>query len=173
MTLKGRVWRVAGFLVGLVVGATGAFIGLRQHNYSWMELKREGPGFLLMGKALDADLPLPHTTPPTGQAKFLNRGTGKGTEFGYLVKTKTDKLDVSRIPEKYFAVVYSAHLEFTLKDADGFVPLTTNSPSLELWSGRENILQGIAEHPIPDTAVERTKSIFVRLVADECETCRL
>jgi hypothetical protein len=163
-----------GFLVGVVVGATGAFIGLRQHNYSWMELKREGSGFLLMGEALDADLPLPHTTPPTGQAKFLNRGTDKGTELGYLVKTNTDKPDVNKIPEKYqiFAVVYAAHLEFTLKDADGFVLLTTNSPSVELWSGRENILQGIAEDPIPDVSVERTKSIFVRLVADKCETCR-
>jgi hypothetical protein len=63
---------------------------------------------------------------PQGKAKFVDRGTGRGPELGFLVETRMDKLDVSKLPAKYKrveqhgeytigpteTVVYTAHLEF-------------------------------------------------------------
>lgn len=97
-----------------------------------------------------------------------------------------DKLDTSKLPEKYkkpqpwgkFTLdptssgTYDAHLEFTLKDADGFTLMTTKSDPVYVESGQENILQGFSQDAVPDPLVRRTKSIVMQLVLDKCETCR-
>ena len=67
-------------------------------------------------------------------------------------------------------VVYDAHLEFTLKDADGFTLMKTESPSENLMSGQKNTLQGFAKDLIPLAFVKRTKSIETILVFDKCDT---
>lgn len=79
-----------------------------------------------------------------------------------------DKLDISKLPARYKktekhgdwtdeptdTVVYTGHPEVTLKDADGFVLMTTASKPLQIWSVQENTLQGIAKdaisHPLVD-----------------------
>jgi hypothetical protein len=102
-----------------------------------------GKGLSWMSDAfIDVDIPLPE-----GKAKFLDRtDIERGTRLGYLVSTHIAHLDTTHIPAKYKVekkegditieptteVVYSGHLEFTIKDADGFVLMTTKSPPLEL-----------------------------------------
>jgi hypothetical protein len=151
-----------------------------------MELTKEGRGIAFSGETFDGDIPTPDMKDPHGQAKFVDRGVGKGTELGYLVKATMDKLETSKLPEKYkkpqtwgkftldptTSVTYKAHLEFTVKDADGFVLITTKSDSVYVESGQENTLQGFAQDTIPDALTHRTKSIVMELVLDKCETCR-
>jgi len=97
-----------------------------------------------------------------------------------------DKLDTSTLPEKYTkprpwgkitldpttSVTYNAHLEFTLKDADGFSLMTTKGEPVYVESGQENTLQGFAQDSIPDALVRRTRAIMMELELDKCETCR-
>lgn len=152
-----------------------------------MTLTKDGQGLAFTSAVLfDADIPMPDTTPPTGEAKFVDRGAGRGAELGFIVKTKMDKLDISKLPAKYKktekhgdytheptdTVVYTGRLEFTLKDADGFVLMTTDSEPVEIWSGQENTLQGIAKDAVPRPLAIRTKQIQVQLDFDKCETCR-
>jgi hypothetical protein len=176
-----------GVLVGVAVGVTCTYSVLRRTNRDWVQLKEEGHGLAYKNEALfDVDIPMPTVQDPQGQAKFVDRGIGKGEELGFLVKDNIGKLDTSKLPAKYKRVeqrgeytiepteniVYASHLEFTLKDADGFVLTKTKSDSIDLWSGQENTLQGFAQDSIPEALVKRTKAIEMQLVFDKCETCR-
>jgi hypothetical protein len=69
-------------------------------------------------------------------------------------------------------VTYSSHLEFTVKDADGFVLMTTSSDPTDIWSGQENVLQGFAKDAIPSPLLTKTKTIQMQLVVDKCNTCQ-
>lgn len=175
------------FLVlGMMLGSSGAYFVLRVPSNRWMPLTRDGQGLLWLNDVVFADIPFPNMTPIEGQAKFVDRGAGRGTELGYAVHTAMDKLDVSKLPEKYkktedygnysigptSVVVYTAHLEFTLKDADGFTLMTTQSEPIKIWSGEDNKLQGFANDSIPDATVKRTKKVLMSLGFDKCETCK-
>ncbi len=135
----------------------------------------------------NVELPLPKVGKPHGQAKFLDwsQAGKQNILLGYIVKASVEHLDVTKIPAKYRQpkkegefeieppkeVVYAAHLEFTLKDADGFVLMTTKSEPLHLYSGQGNVFQGIALEPIPLAVAKRTKAILMDLTADKCATC--
>src|SRR5713101_3924741 len=157
-----------GGVVGVVIGVTCTYAVLHRTNRDWIQLKKDGHGLAWANDTLfDADIPMPTTQDPHGQAKFVDRGIGKGEELGFLVTDDIGKLDTSKLPAKYKrveqhgeytigpteTVVYSSHLEFTLKDADGFVLTKTKSDSIDLWSGQENTLQGFAQDSIPDALV--------------------
>jgi hypothetical protein len=180
---------VCGLFIGAIIGIVAVhFIRHRPGHDKWLVLSTEGKGFGWMSEALiGVDLPLPEVATPQGKGKFLDRNDiEKGTRLGYLVSTHIAHLDTTHIPAKYKVerkegdmtwgatteVVYSAHLEFTIKDADGFVLMTTKSPPLELWSGQENVLQGESVDEIPAGVVNRTRTIQMLLTADKCLTCR-
>lgn len=174
-------------LIGVVLGSSATYVLLHFPHHNWVPLTKQGKGLAWSSDALfNVDIPFPETTSPEGKFKFVNRGIGHGTELGFLVKTKMDKLDVSKLPAKYKtteqrgqftigptdAVVYTGHLDFTLKDGDGFVLMTTKSEPIEIWSGKENTLQGFAKDSVPDAVVKRTVSVEMELTFDKCETCR-
>jgi hypothetical protein len=176
-----------GLLVGGVIGVVATYAIMHRVNHNWVELAKVHDGLAYSNEVfVDADIPLPDIKDPQGQAKFVDRGVGKGTELGFLVKVSMDKLDTSKLPEKYkkprlwgqvtfeptTIVTYNAHLEFILKDADGFTLMSTKSDPVYVESGEENALQGFAQDAIPDALVRRTKSIVMQLVLDKCETCR-
>jgi hypothetical protein len=181
-------------LVGLLFGAIGSYAFLHHHSSKWMPLSTEGGGLSYANDAIFADIPMPKIDSPTGQFKFVDRGLGKGEELGFLVKVKMDKLDQSKLPAKYKkvesqaggwtigpteTVVYTSHIDFTLKDTDGFVLFKTRSEDdpgtlwpMEVWSGLETTLQGFAKDSIPSAVIDRTKTIQMMLVVDKCDTCR-
>ena|ERR1700686_2729511 len=49
----------------------------------------------------EVDISFPETSSPEGKVKFVDRGVGRGTELGFLVKSRMDKLDVTKLPAKY------------------------------------------------------------------------
>jgi hypothetical protein len=175
-----------GLLVGAIIGVVCTYAVMHRVNHNWVELAKEYRGLAYKNEVFETDIPPPDMKDPHGQAKFVDRGVGKGMELGFLVKVSMDKLDTSKLPEKYkkpqtwgqltidptTSVTYDAHLEFTLKDADGFTLMTTKSDSVYVGSGTENTMQGFAQDAIPDALVHRTKSIVMQLVLDKCETCR-
>jgi hypothetical protein len=177
----------AGVLVGVVAGVACTYALMHRVNYSWMQLQTQHHGLAWANEVFsESDIPLPEQKDPQGRAKFVNRGIGKGYELGYVVTSRMEKLDQNKLPEKYKksrrwgnltldpteSVTYNAHLEFTLKDADGFELMTTRSEPLYVMSGDENKMQGFAMDSIPDALIRRTKNMFVTLVVDKCETCR-
>jgi hypothetical protein len=184
--LKRLVLLVAGLFLGVIVGVVCTYAVMHRSNHNWMELTKEHHGLAFSGATFEGDIPTPDIKDPRGQAKFVDRGVGNGTELGFLVKVSVDKLDTSKLPEKYLkprqlgkltidpteSVTYNTHLEFTLKDADGFTLITAKSDPFYVESGKENTLQGFAQASIPEALVRRTKSILMELVLDKCETCR-
>lgn len=185
--LKRLALLTLGLLVGAIIGVICTYAVMHRVNHNWVELAEEHHGLAYSNEVFaEADIPLPDMKDPHGQAKFVDRGVGKGTELGFLVKVSIDKLDTSKLPEKYkkeqrwgkitleptTSVTYNAHLEFILKDADGFTLMTAKSDPVYVASGEENTMQGFAQEAIPDALVHRTKSIVLRLVLDKCETCR-
>jgi hypothetical protein len=176
-----------GLFVGVVIGAACTYAVMRRVNHKWMELAKEQRGLAYSSEVfVEADIPMPDMKDPHGQAKFVDRGVGRGTELGFLVKASMDKLDTDKLPEKYKksqpygrftigptdAVVYSGHLDFTLEDADGFTLISTKSEPISVWSGQENTLQGFARDTIPEALAHRTKKIVMQLVLDKCDTCQ-
>lgn len=176
-----------GLFLGVIIGVACTYAVMHRKNHNWMELTKEGHGLAYSNQVfVEADIPLPDMKDPHGQAKFVDRGVGKGTELGFLVKASMDKLETEKLPEKYKkarplgkftigpteTVVYSGHLDFTLKDADGFTLMTTKSEPISVWSGQENTLQGFAQDAIPSAIFQRTKSIVMQLVLDKCDTCQ-
>ena len=179
--------RLALLVLGIIFGSLGTYFLVRTPSHRWMKLGLDQKGLEWDNDVLfGGNIPFPNVTAPQGQAKFVDRGIGKGTELGYIVTAKMDKLDVNKLPEKYKkvehqgdytigptdTVVYEAHLAFTLKDADDFTLMTTASEPLEIWSGQENKLQGFAKDSIPDALIKRTKRIEVMLDFDKCDTCK-
>lgn len=178
--------RLALVLLGIVVGAVGTYFSLRVPSHKWMPLIPDQHWLYWNNNVLfGGDIPFPNLTPIEGQAKFVDRGVGKGIELGYAVHTNMDKLDLNKLPEKYKKVeehgnfsigpidtaVYTAHLEFTLKDGDGFTLMTTQSEPFQIWSGRDNKLQGFAKDPIPEATVKRTRSVLMTVGFETCNTC--
>lgn len=185
--LKRLALLAIGLVLGVIVGVVCTYAVMHRITHNWMELTKENHGLAYSNEVfVEADIPLPDMKDPHGQAKFVDRGVGKGTELGFLVKASMDKLDTSKLPEKYRkpqpwgkftlgpteSATYTAHLEFTLKDADGFTLITTKSDLMYVASGQENTLQGFAQETIPDALAKRTKTIVMQLVLDKCETCR-
>jgi hypothetical protein len=184
---------LATLLLGVLLGVGGAYVVLHHRSSKWMALSREGEGLAYMNDVFSADIIMPKVTPPEGQFKFVDRGLGKGEELGFLVKVKMEKLDQAKLPGKYKktvnqgeftigpteTVVYTSHIDFTFKDADGFVLFKTKSEDdpgtqwpMEVWSGQETTLQGFGKDPVPSAVIARTKSIEMTLVLDKCDTCR-
>lgn len=185
--------KVAILLLGVALGVAGTYAVLHYHSSKWRPLGREYQGLAYKNEVFAADIPMPNVYPPEGQFKFVDRGMGKGEELGFLVKVKMDKLDQAKLPVKYKktvnqgeytigpteTVVYTTHLEFTLKDADGFVLFKTLSEEdprtqwpMEIWSGQETTLQGFAKDAIPAAVIDRTKKVEMQLTLDKCDTCR-
>jgi hypothetical protein len=185
--LKNVLLVSVGLVCGIIIGAATTYRVIHKINHDWRELQKENHGIAYSNEVFtESDIPLPDLKDPHGQAKFVDRDIGKGTELGFLVRATMGKLDQSKLPEKYKkpqtwgqvtldpteSVTYTAHLSFTLKDADGFVLMTTESEPIFIESGEENKLQGLAKDSVPDALVQRTKNVFVELVIDKCETCR-
>jgi hypothetical protein len=185
--LKRLALLAVGLVLGAAIGVACTYAVMHRTNHNWMELSRDHHGLAYSNEVfVEADIPMPDMKDPHGQAKFVDRGVGRGLELGFLVKASMDKLDTSKLPEKYKKetlwgkltlaptkeVTYNAHLEFTLKDKDGFTLLTTKSEPMYVESGQENTLQGFAQDSVPEATAQRTKIIEVRLVLDKCETCR-
>ena len=153
-----------------------------------MELSTEGHGYGMNSGALfSVDIPLPDVSKPHGKAKFLERSApGKeDIELGYIINVSVNNLDVSKIPEKYRKprqgegdwviepieqVVYVAHFDFSLKDADGFVLMSASSEPVYLYSGK-HVFQGTTRQAIPVAVAKRTKSILTNMTVEKCETC--
>lgn len=183
---------VGAFLLGLCVGTVLTYAVFRHHSSKWRPLSKASLAY--KHDAIFVDIPMPKVSSPTGQIKFVNRGMGKGEELGFLVNVKMDPLDQSKLPAKYKkseeqpggwtigpteTVVYTSHIEFTLKDGDGFVLFRTTSEqdpetqwAMKVWSGRESTLQGFGQDPIPSAVIGRTKAIEMQLVLDKCDNCR-
>ena len=187
-----RALRVlAALIVGALLGAGGAYMYSRHSrtgvSSNWIQLSTDGSGFGWKLEALfNADIALPEVSKPQGQAKFLDRSEGgQDIQLGYVVKASVRHLDLSKVPAKYLRprrqgnfeiepikeVVYDAHIDFILKDADGFVLMTATSEPLYIYSGQENVFQGTANEQIPAGVAKRTKTIVLELTADKCETC--
>lgn len=186
--------KAAILLLGIVLGVAGTYAAMRHHSSKWRTLDRQGVEGLAFGnEVFNGDIPMPKTYPPNGQFKFVDRGLGKGEELGFLVKVKMDPLDQAKLPAKYKktvadgeytygpteVVVYTTHIDFILKDADGFVLFKTRSEEnpgtmwpMEIWSGQDTSLQGFGQDAIPTAVVDRTKTIEIQLVLDKCDTCR-
>jgi hypothetical protein len=186
MVRKLALWAL-GFVAGLVLGTACTYAVMHRVNHRWIELQIENDGLAYSNEVfVEADIPLPKVEEPRGQAKFVDRGLGRGNELGFLIKLTVGKLDTSKLPGKYKkteqysqhtlgptdTVVYDGHVEFSLKDPDGFILATPKSDTLNVWSGQENVLQGFATDSIPDALVKRTKSIVMQVNLDKCDTCR-
>jgi hypothetical protein len=184
--MPGKIMCLAfGRLIGVVLGVGGTYCTLHHRNGKWIELKKDGDGLGYKSEAIFVDIPMPDMSSPTGQVKFVDRGLEKGTELGFIVKTTMKKLDTDKLPAKYKkteqhgeytidpidVVTYSSHIEFTLKDVDGFTLMTTKSEPVTVWSGKDSTFQGVAVDQVPEHGVVRTKMIQMSLVTDKCEIC--
>ncbi len=174
-------------LIGIAIGVAGMRFWYHLDRGKWLVVGNEGKGFSWMSEALiGVDIARPEVDKPQGKAKFLDRNNiGRGTRLSYLVTTHIAYVNAAKVPARYKAeqkegdftlgpiteVVYSAHMQFTLKDADGFVLMTTKSQPLNLWSGQENVFQGGAMDEIPAGIANRTRAIQMVLTADKCLTC--
>src|ERR1700737_1514813 len=100
--LKRLALLTLGLLVGVIIGVVSTYAIMHRVNHNWVELAKEHHGLAYSNEVfVEADIPLPDMKDPHGQAKFVDRGVGKGTELGFLVKVSMDKLDTSKLPEKY------------------------------------------------------------------------
>jgi hypothetical protein len=92
----------AGLFLGVVIGVACTYAVMHGKNRNWIELAKEHHGLAYSSEVfVNADISIPDIKDPHGQAKFVDRGLGKGTELGFLVKVSIDKLDTSKLPEKY------------------------------------------------------------------------
>ncbi len=180
------------FLVGAVLGAILVYLLLHREVDSvpveWhdLALDKAGPGFST--EAVTADLPLPDMSNISGRAKFLDSAQSgeHHITLGYVVNVSVDHLKATSIPAKYketrklgdltlmptTEVTYSIDLGFDLEDSDGFVLSSLSSGPLYLFSGKENVFQGIAKEPVQFDVAQRTKSIQMKVSIDKCVTCR-
>lgn len=158
---------------------------------NWFSLDTSSPSYLsLSTAALLSDIALPKVTSLTGKAEFLSTSDGgNGNRLGYIVRVVVPPLDLAAVPKKYLQdktlnidghaitqlgikqVYYEAHLEFTLKDKDGFVIQKLTSPTETISSGKTNTLQNTVSTTTPPNMVARTKSIAMVLVLEKCITC--
>jgi hypothetical protein len=180
-------------LLAAVAAAVGTYwFQARTINMSstaWHDLTRAPADHLVgfTGEALGGgDIPLPRITGLKGRWKFLERD---GTHFGYLITVSVDKLDKTKIPEKYKKtttedtkagdfiiqpieeVVYTGHFVFTFKDKDGFILLTLNSQPHDIISGRQNQYQAVIAQPLSQEISKLTHEAIFSINVDKCETC--
>jgi len=77
--------------LGIVVGVACTYAVIHRTNRNWLELTKENHGLAYSNEVfVEADIALPKMKDPHGQAKFVDRGVGKGIELGYLVKVSMD-----------------------------------------------------------------------------------
>jgi hypothetical protein len=154
--LKRLALLAVGLVLGVAIGVVCTYAVKHRTNHDWVELTKDHHGLAYSNEVFtEADIPMPDMKDPHGQAKFVDRGVGKGLELGFLVKASMDKLDASKLPEKYKKprpwgkltidptdeVTYTAHLNFTLKDKDGFTLLTTKVTRF-MWNPGKRTLCG-------------------------------
>jgi len=127
-------------LVAAAVGAGLMFTHLhhKQNDFPWYQLDNDSPSYTNEA-FLESDIQLPNIKNISGQAKFRNSpGKFGDVELGYVMEFDIDKLDRTKLPEKYRKptvdqskqgpftlnpieeVVYVAKFDFTLQDKDGF-----------------------------------------------------
>jgi hypothetical protein len=169
-----------------VCGATFMYLRQRESSSRWIAVLSDGGGFGMETAALNADIPWPGTTKPTGRVKFLNRD--RGQQLGYTIKLPIKPNPTAVLPEKYRRttkdanglefgppeqVLYEGHFEFTLKDVDGFVLMKMDGPTEHLSAGSDNAVQGSTEQTVPTSVVNRTKKVDVSFVAVSCNPCQV
>ena len=173
---------VLGFFVGLYV-ATDV-------TYRWQTMT--GGSFGYTSEALsNSDIRLPEIKHVSGEAKFLEdfRDRPNTIRLGYKVLIDVDKLDWSKIPEKYKTpetiktkdgefirqpvseVAYKVTIHFSLKDKDGFAIMHLRSRPLSIFSGEENVIQDLVDESFPSRIGKRINSIAFGITAEKCETC--
>ena len=159
-------------------------------NTEWKQLTIDpgSRGYGFSSEALfDADIKLPDIKALTGKAKLINE-PGR-IRLGYLITVVVDKLDPTKMPEKYRKerdvnakggkftitpseqVTYQIHYEFTFRDKDNFVIFTLKSPRDNLASGKDNQFQRIVEESIPYNIAVSTSEIAFNMSIDKCVTC--
>src|SRR6516162_6457371 len=100
--LKRLALLAVGLVLGVAIGVACTYVVIRRTNHNWMELSRDHHGLAYSNEVfVEADIPLPDMKDPHGQAKFVDRGVGKGLELGFVVKASMDKLDATKLPAKY------------------------------------------------------------------------
>jgi hypothetical protein len=99
--LKRIALLAVGVFIGIVVGVACTYALMRRDSYKWIELQIDLFGVSYANEVFaESDIPLPDLKTPHGQAKFVDRGIGKGKELGFVVRASMDKLDKSKLPRK-------------------------------------------------------------------------
>ncbi len=174
---------VVAFLVGLLtalllVSLTG------KPNTDWLKVSVE-PKTFGVGYTSEAifgsDIPLPLIKEISGKTKFIEDTNDTSTvKLGYLVIVTVDKLDKSKVPEKYLKqkptiiegrkilqepideVVYEVVFSFILKDKDGFDLIEVVSKPETIFSGKKNEFQSIVQQQIPVSSASRSSQILLK-----------
>jgi len=143
-------------------------------------------------EAIWGEIPIPGTK-YSGKIKFLKEAGTQVYQLGYLVEIEIEPLDPEKIPKKYKeerktiiegrpmtllptdSAYYSAELEFTLKDKDGFELKKVKSNPFQLESGskslhKTNKIQNVTES-IGIDIIERVTSVESNLTILKCTTC--
>jgi hypothetical protein len=135
-----------------------------ERSDAWHQLDIEKPSYTYTNEALfDSDIPLPDIKSVSGKTKFrTGREKPSELEAGYVLEFDIDKLDKTKLPEKYRKptvgqskqgeytiepveeVTYSANFRFTLQDKDHFDLQEVQSEAQYIQSGTKFIKAEIA-----------------------------
>lgn len=66
----------------------------------------------------------------------------------------------------------TGRFRFSLSDSDGFLLTRVYGPTEHLYAGLKNEVQSTIEDPIPQSIVDRTRSVEVGFDVDDCEPCK-
>jgi hypothetical protein len=196
MKTKGKT--LTGIVSLLFVLAIGFYFGIivkNTKNYDWKEftIDPSGKGYGFTSEALfNSDIRIPDIKKLSGKGKFIKarQATSDDLFLGYIVSVDIDKLDLTKIPQKYkiekeeqykagdFTVlpieyaVYEISFEYSLKDKDGFELMKLKSPSHSLFTGKVNSFQDIVKQAVAGPIANRVANIGLYMTFEKCETCR-
>lgn len=180
----------------------GSTMGYLYHDYEFHKLPDtwfEVPNVLANGEKgsvgyssaaiFGVEIPLPELKSISSKAKFFDSRSGKkNAELGYIVSIDVEKLDISKLPEKYLKdrpvpnsttwvippleqVIYEIHMEFILFDKDGFQLAHLSGPKHSIESGKINTFQDVVLKPISYEIAKRTTSIQPKVSIEKCLSC--
>ena len=152
---------------------------------TWITVKPVSFGMAFDDKIMEQEWTFPSITGPNGQIKFLDRD--KGTQLGYKLFAPIEPMPTAKMPEAYKRVKKLANgwtegpgeqlemdgrFRFSLSDADGFLLTRVYGPTEHLYAGSKNEVQSTIEDPIPQSIVDRTRSVEVGFEVDDCNPCK-
>lgn len=187
------------FLLGAVTVLGYQEFNSRGVPAGWLELSKADKDISVADDPLlKTSLPFPGAK-IDGKARFIPVGEGQPAEkLGYLMhvsvppvplqgkaapameapqsqqasqSSQTPAAPPGVIISGFADAIYEGVLNFTLKDADGFVIDRLSSPGEKLVAGKDNTLQGFATQPESDQEASRVHTIVVELTVTRCLTC--